>query len=112
MGHGFLVFYGQDSSSHVSGGFNLAKLQCILGHCESILIVKNSSGFALGSFHQAQLQGFLWLFDGQNYPGFASGSFHHAYYQKILGYSESVVMGKNYLALPQAVFIKLNFKAF
>ena len=53
---------------------------------------KNSSGFASGSFHQAQLQSVLWNFDCQNLPGFASGSFHQAQYRGLLGHSEIMRM--------------------
>ena len=59
-----------------------------MGHVFFSFYDQNSSGFASGGFHQAQLQGLICLFDGQNYPGFASGGFHQAQYQNILGYSE------------------------
>ena len=41
-------------------------------------MVKNSSGFASGGFHQAQLQGVRLHFESQNLPSFASGGFHQA----------------------------------
>ena len=86
-------------------------------------MVKSFSGFASSRFHQAQLQGILWHFDGQNLRclalilavssssiprhlghsesvlmskiiWFASRGSHQAQFQGILGHSESILMSK------------------
>ena len=79
------LFYGQQSSGFRSGSFH--DIKAFFLNSESILMVKILIGFASGGFHQDQLQ-------------------------SILEQSESSWMVKICLALPPAVFIKLNFKAY
>ena len=78
-------------------------------------LVKKWSGFVSGIFHQAQLQGVLWNFDGHWLKlaclclrRFSSSSVPR--HSRPFWSSENVLTCKNYPAMPLAILI--NFKAF